>query len=82
MKKFGAILLSFLFVGLRPMLVSRDSLLLADVAGCCKQRRTTTSAWYRNGLPFIDCQRLKRSLDNSDQIFDDGGLVWWDQRCS
>ena len=52
-----------------------------DVAGCCMQRQTANAPWFKNGLNFSDCQHLKMSLDKNDQIFVEGGLVYWDQAC-
>jgi hypothetical protein len=82
MKKSFLIVVGILIsVVLSPQLFRADSVVVADLAGCCMQRQTLNAQWFRNGLNFTACQQLKNSLDHNNQIFVQGGLVWWNQTC-
>ena len=83
MKKIFLLSWAALFIPYFPAFSSTDPglVLVSDVAGCCEQRQSLSSPWYPNGLNFTDCQRLKQSIDKDDRIFDQGGLVRWNQSC-
>ena len=49
-------------------------------SGCCKERDSYRVQWYPNRKNFKDCEDLNRDKDG-DNVFDEGGLVWWDSKC-
>lgn len=74
----GSIVVFSMFV---PELFSGSCDLLADPAGCCKQRpNINATTWTPNHLTFAACQQLNLALDN-DNIFQPTGRVWWDLQC-
>jgi hypothetical protein len=50
--------------------------------GCCKKRDWLAGNWIKTGLNLTECRKLNRTRDGLDNIFEDGGYVWWDSVCS
>jgi hypothetical protein len=55
------------------------SILFAQ-SGCCKRRDSLRAPWYRVSLSFDQCKQVNDKTDR-DNVFDQGGLVWWDSSC-
>ena len=50
--------------------------------GCCKERDALSSTnWRQNGLSLQNCMKLNEKKDG-DNVYQQTGFVWWDQRCS
>lgn len=58
-----------------------DTPVLAQARGCCKERDTFTSPWRKNGLSLESCTQLNQKRDRDD-VKEQRGFVWWDDRCS
>jgi len=52
---------------------------LFAVSGCCKERNSYQARWAKNGKNFAACKRLNKK--DGDDVFDESGLYWWDQKC-
>jgi hypothetical protein len=53
----------------------------AQTRGCCKERDTFSVPWRKNGLSFESCEQLNQRRDR-DNVREERGFVWWDDRCS
>lgn len=52
------------------------------LAGCCKERESSTDPWDLTARSFGDCQRENEERDvPPDNIFEQSGSVWWDITC-
>ncbi|MEJ2429995.1 MAG: hypothetical protein P8075_13930 [Deltaproteobacteria bacterium] len=49
------------------------------LSGCCKQRDSYRSRWYKNGMSFDECR--KSNERDKDELFDESGFFWWDVEC-
>jgi hypothetical protein len=52
---------------------------LFAVSGCCKERKSYKGGWSKNGKSFAACKKLNNK--DRDDVFDESGLYWWDQKC-
>lgn len=80
MKKFFIVF--FLMLGLATVTVlnSIDTSSFAS-GGCCKERKSTNSRWYPNGMAYNECDNLNRKIDR-DYLIEPTGYIWWDEYCS
>lgn len=53
---------------------------LFAVSGCCKKRNSYQASWTKIGKNFAACKKLNTKKDGDD-VFDESGLYWWDQKC-
>lgn len=81
MRKVMALVLFLVFAAGAYAVLPHGGPVLAQARGCCKERDTFSVPWRKNGLSLESCEQLNQKRDR-DNIREERGFVWWDDRCS